>query len=346
MPFCVIRSSLCIDHVNWRRTPTHRPISKASSRACATPPADLIAALHVFLSARRNLVVREVVRPFANEHLRDVEPVSGDFRPRDLDALLVFALVIARLLSRHHQLDDARLTAISLDFAAHMIAAHTENVARDEVPPVIIPRSHLHDPVRQALHEAAFIVVGRSGVDHATLSRIDRLALCEVGTAHDLYGTRDELIADAYRHSYTDYWMRLNNFVNVLEPGYLATLFEAAINEADPDRRAFIIEFTLAFGHHDVLAGAANELITELESITEELDTITPDEVILLQAMIRILSYAMFGISMIEALCGSLTWEQLVPLGESIRLGILATHEKTWASLRDKLRRYYLTQVS
>ena len=304
---------------------------------------EFVAGLHVVLVSRRQGPLREVIDSFLDEHVRDFDPATREYQPRDARALTVFAVLAGRLLMLHHRLEEEELVKVGGQIVANIFTAAVDESTMNEpvpLPVVLAPRQR--DLVRIALSEAAFVVVGRSGVDHATFSRIARVAGCP--TAHDIYSSKSQLIATALRHDYIDPWMRLVNFVNILEPGYLAKMLHHA-TVMDPDRRRFTLEVSLAISYHPDIRTAAREHMDELESITTEIDDLSEDERVLLRVLIRIMAYSMFAVTFIESLVRTSPWEDLFYIGESIRMGVISGHEETWATLRTKLLRYYYSQI-
>ena len=305
---------------------------------------EFVAGLHVIVASRRQGPLREVIDAFLDEHVRDFDPVSRDYQPRDARVLTVFSVLAGRLLMLHHRVDEEELVKVGGQIIANIFTAHVDESFMHEpvsLPVVLAPRQR--DPVRVALSEAAFVVVGRSGVDHATFSRIARVAACP--TAWDMYSSKSQLIATALRHDYVDPWMRLVNFVNILEPGYLAKMLHHATNGMDADRRRFSVEVSLALSYHPDIRAAAREHMDELESISVEIDDLSDDERVLLRVLIRIMAYSMFAVAFTESLVRISPWEDLFHVGESIRLGVIAGYEETWVTLRTKLLRYYYSQI-
>jgi AcrR family transcriptional regulator len=297
----------------------------------------LIAGLHILLLSRRNPIVGEVVDEFIMTHVRRRRG-DGTYTAANPSGLIVFSMVIVHLFINTFYKVDPVFMANGVSVIRHMIAARTAPPDLTQIPPLQPAFAVPLDSLRARLSDAAFHVVGKSGFQLATVSRIARKAGVAASSIYKIYDSKEELIADCYLQAYRFHWMRLINFVHVLEPGVLSTMMSTALRDSNKPRREFALEFAIASAHNETLKKAAVKQMADLEDIIPDLDL---TEEIMLRQLIRFLTYALIGINMIEVLSGEASsWPDLVSFGESLRLGLLHGREETWAGLREKMLAY------
>jgi AcrR family transcriptional regulator len=295
-----------------------------------TTPAD-IAGLHLLLTARRIPTLLEEVEPFIDEHLRCEEPDDPTADASFVRSMAVFAMLIARVMSEFHFTafpgDTAVLERILLDaLSVGPNAADAIDLEETEAGSVPVP----DDDLKSQLGYATFVVVGKSGYTHATISRIARRANCSPGVIYKIYPSKEDLMVAAFDASLNPKWLQVDNFVKVLNPGHLAQSLYDMTSDANAIRRDFVLESALAAAYNPRIHESMKAPERDLVNITPLLGDTTDDERSTLVVVVRTFTFLVTGVSMLSAAFGELHRTNLSQFAEPFRRAVLEQCGPSW----------------
>ena len=152
----------------------------------------IAAGVLILVAARRNEVLNEVVRPMFVDH---IEEVTQSFSVIDILLSNIYGEI---LLSRGLALKNVDWSGVILMLcrAAGEALAHPVDVPVVDVAFPHLQFSHLDD-FDSALFTAVADVIGRVGVENATISRIARKASVNPASMYTRYRDKDELLQRA-----------------------------------------------------------------------------------------------------------------------------------------------------
>jgi AcrR family transcriptional regulator len=295
-----------------------------------TTPAD-IAGLHLLLSARRIPTLLEEVEPFIDEHLRCEESDGPTADARFVRSMAVFSMLVARVMSEFH------FTAFPGDLAVlERILRDTLSVEPSAADAIILEETGVRfvpvpeDDQKSQLGYATFVVVGKSGYTHATISRIARRANCSPGVIYKMYPSKEDLMVAAFDASLNPKWLQVDNFVKVLDAGYLAQSLYDMTSDANAIRRDFVLESALAAAYnpriHESMKAPGRSLVT----VTPLLGGVTEEERNALVVVVRTFAFLVTGVSMLSAAVGGLHRANLSQFTEPFRRAVLEQCGPSW----------------
>ena len=298
-----------------------------------------VAAFHVLLTSRRIPAVFEEVEPFILNVLRGDEAADPSTRTAHTRALSVFALLTALILANHHFGPEAndvvvleRLLndAFAADPSGDLIELEEPNVQFVPLPT---------EDLKSQLAYATFMVIGKSGYTHTTISRIARRAGCSPGLVYKLYESKVDLVVNAFRNSLNARWMRAENQARVLDEGRLAQSLYDTTSPVNAVRRNFVLEFSLAGVRVPEIHAAVHKQTLDLVAVVDLLD-VTPDERDVLNSVVRMIAFLTTGVTYLSAACDVLHCENLSQFTEPFRRSALAQCGANWDARRDLLMRF------
>lgn len=191
---------LIVEAATYRRQPISPERRTAFIASCWSPTVEVQLAVEMCLIAHRVPELSEIIPGEVLSWLDEVGlgPADGVLSAdRSIDLVMVAGVlgyVVLHPFARELVGDVERAVRV------------TEGPALEQVGPAPAPMAasqrlafEREDTIRNDLLAAAQIVVARSGVKRATLSRIGRVARLASATVYGHYADRDELIADILR---------------------------------------------------------------------------------------------------------------------------------------------------
>ena len=126
-------------------------------------------------------------------------------------------------------------------------------------------------------------------------------------------------------------WMKISNFVNVLEEGSITQLLYNSASHHNAVRRSFTLETALASAHSDKLRVAVLGQITELESVIPLLTNVSDDEKNRLRYLIRSIVFVSIGVTFLSTVTDSLAQLDFNQFAEPFRRAVLKDGVPTWS---------------
>ncbi|MHB2029415.1 MAG: TetR/AcrR family transcriptional regulator, partial [Acidimicrobiales bacterium] len=213
-----------------------------------------VAAIHLLFTARRIPALFEEVEFFVDNYLKRS---SYDEIPKGVTfsrGMILYAVVLVHIFA------DARLGQKDdyLDVLERTILNTLVCDARDVAPVALrSPAEYLNanssDDLDAQLTFATLSVVSKSGYTRATISRIARRANCSPGAIYKLYPSKEDLVIATLRKLMKARWMRVGNFVDVLQEGSITQLLYAAASPENELRMSFSLETGLTAFQSDKL---------------------------------------------------------------------------------------------
>ena len=300
---------------------------------------DDVAALHVLLTARRIPAVFEEIEPFIVDVLRGEEAADPLARAAHTRALAVFALLIALILANHHfgpnpndliVLEKILNDTFDADLSGDRIELQEANVQFVPAPT---------EELKSQLAYATFMVIGKSGYTHTTISRIARRAGCSPGLVYKLYDSKVDLVVSAFRNSLNARWMRADNQARILDEGHLAQSLYDTTSPVNAVRRNFVLEFSLAGVRVPEIHAAVLQQTLDLVATVDFLDA-TPDERDVVISVVRTIAFLTTGVTYLSAACDVLHCENLSQFTEPFRRSARALCGAQWDARRDLLMKF------
>jgi AcrR family transcriptional regulator len=189
------------------------------------------------------------------------------------------------------------------------------------------------DDLRTELAHATFGVVGKSGYTRATISRIARRANCSPGAIYKLYPSKEDLVIAAFHDLMRSRWMRVTNFVNVLEEGSITQLLFSATSTSNEVRQNFTLETALAAGQSERLRLAILSQLSELQALIPLLTNVSDDERLRLGYLIRSIMFITIGVTFLSTVVGSMQCTNFNQFAEPFRRAILKDGVPTWSEM-------------
>jgi len=300
---------------------------------------DDVAALHVLLTARRIPAVFEEIEPFIVDVLRGEEAADPLARAAHTRALAVFALLIALILANHHfgpnpndliVLETILNDTFDADLSGDRIELQEANVQFVPAPT---------EELKSQLAYATFMVIGKSGYTHTTISRIARRAGCSPGLVYKLYDSKVDLVVSAFRNSLNARWMRADNQARILDEGHLAQSLYDTTSPVNAVRRNFVLEFSLAGVRVPEIHAAVLQQTLDLVATVDFLDA-TPDERDVVISVVRTIAFLTTGVTYLSAACDVLHCGNLSQFTEPFRRSARALCGAQWDARRDLLMKF------
>ena len=290
-----------------------------------------VAALQLLLTARRIPALYEEVEPFITTYLARGDADDAHADPVFIRATAVFAMLITMIGNIFFfgaPVDDVAVLENVL-YDLFNTPASDDDVIDLHEPDVAGTPAPTSD-LKSQLGYATFLVVGKSGYTHATISRIARRAKCSPGVIYRIFASKEDLVIASFRATLNARWMRIDNFSRLLDRGGLAqSLFDttASINTV---RRDFVLEFTLGATNvpklHQTLVAQTEELVASIPY----LDNISVERATTLSSIVRLIAYVTTGITLVSGACGVLHNENLSQFTEPLRRAMLKQSGPEW----------------
>ncbi|HEY1825674.1 MAG TPA: TetR/AcrR family transcriptional regulator [Acidimicrobiales bacterium] len=311
------------------QSPSARSVRELFEVVRDASPAD-VASVHLLLTARRIPTLNEEVEPFILTRF-DFDPEASE-RDKAVFArgLTLFAMTMMQIFSVSQFGWDR-------DFqeALERLVAETLIVDPESVTPVALLESDDRvvmapgDDLKAQLAYATFGVVGKSGYTRATISRIARRANCSPGAIYKLYPSKEDLVIAAFHDLMRARWMKVANFVDILEEGSLAQLLHASASVHNAVRQNFTLETTLAGAHNDKLRAAVLGQIAELEAIGP-LINVSDEETDGLRYLVRSVVFLTVGVNFLSTVTNVTRRVDFNQFTEPFRRALLADAVPSW----------------
>ncbi|HVA69770.1 MAG TPA: TetR/AcrR family transcriptional regulator [Acidimicrobiales bacterium] len=298
-----------------------------------TQPADM-ACVQLLLTARRIPTLHEEVEPFIHNYLERELCSSPDVSPAHTRGITIFALLIVQIMADRQFGQDENYHAVLETLLLETLSTDPKDVG--EVPLhdrddgiVLAPG----DDLRTELAHATFGVVGKSGYTRATISRIARRANCSPGAIYKLYPSKEDLVIAAFHDLMRARWMRVSNFVNVLEEGSITQLLYNATSTSNTVRQSFTLETALAAAQSERLRLAIFSQLSELQALIPLLTNLSDDERARLGYLIRSIMFITIGVTFLSTVVGSMQGTNFNQFAEPFRRAILKNGVPTWSEM-------------
>jgi len=313
--------------------PTEESVGAIFEYMRAATPADQ-ACVQVLLTARRIPTLHEEVEPFLHDYLE-----KGSSNPEGTSAtftrgLTVFSMMLIQLFANAQFGSDPAYQGALQELLLETLQTDPRDIAdvalREPDDRIILAPS---DDLRQQLAYATFGVVGKSGYTRATISRIARRASCSPGAIYKLYLSKEDLVIAAFQDLMRARWMRITNFIDVLEEGSITQLLYNSASSENEVRQSFTLETALAAVHSDKLRAAILGQLGELESVIPLLVNISDDDKNRLRYLIRSITFATVGVTFLSTVTNALQNTNLNQFAEPFRRAILKGCVPTWSEM-------------
>jgi AcrR family transcriptional regulator len=296
-------------------------------------PAD-VASVHLLLTARRIPTLNEEVEPFVLTRFA-IDPDAGA-RTNAMFArgLTLFAMTMMQIFAVSQFGWDRNFQE-----ALERMVVDTLLVDPDEVKPVELHDSDERivlmpsDDLKAQLAYATFGVVGKSGYTRATISRIARRANCSPGAIYKLYPSKEDLVIAAFHDLMRARWMKISNFVDLLDEGALAQLLSNSASVNNSVRQSFTLEISLAGAHSDKLRAAILGQIGELEGIVPLLTNADEGQKTGLRYMVRSVIFLTVGVNFLSTVTDVTRHVDFNQFTEPFRRALLRDAVPSWPEL-------------
>jgi len=313
--------------------PTEESVGAIFEYMRASTPADN-ACVQVLLTARRIPTLHEEVEPFLHDYLE-----KGSSNPEGASAtftrgLTVFSMMLIQLFADAQFGTDQTYQDTLQQLLLQTLQTDPRDISdvalREPDDRIILAPG---DDLKQQLAYATFGVVGKSGYTHATISRIARRANCSPGAIYKIYLSKEDLVIAAFQDLMRARWMRISNFVDVLEEGSITQLLYNSASSENEVRQNFTLETALAAVHSDKLRLAILGQLGELEAIIPLLINIGDDDKDRLRYLIRSITFATIGVTFLSTVTNALQSTDLNQFAEPFRRAILKDCVPTWSEM-------------
>lgn len=318
--------------------PTIASVSAIFEYMDQSTPAD-DACIRVLFTARRIPTLQEEVEPFIRDYLEMWSRVSSDESAIFTRGIMVFSIVLIQIFAGDlfgtepgylDVLQKSLLEALQTD------PRDVSDIEFHELDERMVFAQG--DDLKQQLAYATFSVVGKSGYTRATISRIARRANCSPGAIYKLYPSKEELVIAASIELTQARWMKVRNFINVLEEGSISRLLFSSASGENAVHQSFLLETSLAAAHSEKLRESLLNQYSEIESIIPLLKDVTDDEINRLRFLIRSITFTTVGVSFMSTVIGDMQHINFNQFAEPFRRAILKDAKPTWNAMRQKIR--------
>jgi hypothetical protein len=128
-------------------------------------------------------------------------------------------------------------------------------------------------------------------------------------------------------------WMKISNFVNVLEEGSITQLLHTSASHQNAVRRSFTLETALASAQSEKLRAAILGQLSELEAVIPLLAHVSDDEKNRLRYLIRSIMFVSIGITFLSTVTESLEQLDFNQFAEPFRRAVLKDGVPTWSAM-------------
>ncbi len=296
-----------------------------------------VAMVHVLLTSRRFVVVREEVETFIHDDLETCAPELS--APQYSRALTLFAFALFGIIASSQDLlpiDDVgglqTLLLASLRVTPHEIVAHESSDESEFASP------HVAGDLSARLAFHTFVTVGSSGYARATISRITRRADCSPGAIYKVFPSKEELVIHAVRTIMEAPWITLSSLANILEPGHLSHILYATASDVSSTRKFFTLEVAIASVHCEKIRSAVQLRLRDLETTVSLLDELDAPTRARLTDVIRIVTYLTLGVGFLSTMTRAADRTDFTQIAEPLRLAMLEHLVPDWSDVGRQLK--------
>jgi AcrR family transcriptional regulator len=297
----------------------------------AATPAD-VACVQLLLTSRRIPTVHEEVEPFIHDYLEREFDEPSLQSAAFTRGITIFAMTMVQIFADSQFGWDRDYQSVLEKLLLETLETDPRDVdevkLEEPVDQIILAPG---DDLKTQLAYATFGVVGKSGYTRATISRIARRANCSPGAIYKLYPSKEDLVIAAFHDLMRARWMKISNFVNVLEEGSITQLLYNSASHHNAVRRSFTLETALASAHSDKLRVAVLGQISELEAVIPLLTNISDDEKNRLRYLIRSIIFVSIGVTFLSTVTDSLANLDFNQFAEPFRRAVLKDGVPTWS---------------
>ncbi|MHB8379360.1 MAG: TetR/AcrR family transcriptional regulator [Acidimicrobiales bacterium] len=297
----------------------------------AATPAD-VACVHLLLTSRRIPTVHEEVEPFIHDYLERGFDATSTESATFTRGITIFAMTMVQIFADSQCGWDRDYQSVLEKLLLETLETDPRDVdeVRLEEPGeqiVLAPG----DDLKTQLAYATFGVVGKSGYTRATISRIARRANCSPGAIYKLFPSKEDLVIAAFHDLMRARWMKISNFVNVLEEGSITQLLHNSASRQNAVRGSFTLETALAAAQSDKLRVAVLGQLSELEAVIPLLAHVSDDEKNRLRYLIRSIMFVSIGVTFLSTVTDSLGHLDFNQFAEPFRRAVLKDGVPTWS---------------
>jgi AcrR family transcriptional regulator len=298
-----------------------------------TTPED-VASIQLLLTARRIPTLHEEVEPFIHNYLERELCSSPDVSASHTRGITIFAMMVVQIIADAQFGFDQNYQAVLETLLLETLTTDPSDIAdvplHDRDDRIVLAPG---DDLRTELAHATFGVVGKSGYTRATISRIARRANCSPGAIYKLYPSKEDLVIAAFHDLMRARWMRVSNFVDVLEEGSITQLLYSATSSTNSVRQSFTLETALASAQSERLRLAILSQLSELQALIPLLTNISDDERERLGYLIRSIMFITIGVTFLSTVVGSMQATNFNQFAEPFRRAILKDGVPTWSEM-------------
>ncbi|MFZ1062390.1 MAG: TetR/AcrR family transcriptional regulator [Acidimicrobiales bacterium] len=296
------------------------------------------AMVHLLLTARRIPVLGEEVQEFLTNYLMREDCRTEGASATFTRALCLFSLLTVQIIfSRHVQRPGHYFDRLE-GWMTSAFQTDPDSVPDVELVEPTEPYAMV-EPVdlESTLAAATFLVVGKSGYAHATITRIARRANCSPGSIYSLYDSKEELVVAAYNRTLPERWSRIAYFMHFLDQGFLTQRLYLYTHPLNETWRNFLLEFSLASANNSLLYQAHEAQDRGLSTLAPLIPDATDEELVILGHIITVLSLLTYGIAFLATTTGSLECTNYSQFAEPFRRSILNEVGTTWVQLCERV---------
>jgi AcrR family transcriptional regulator len=296
-----------------------------------------VAMVHVLLTSRRFVIVREEVERFIND---DLETCPSELsQPQHSRVLTLFAFALFGIIASSQDLlaiaDVGGLQALlleSLKVAPHEIIARQSGDEREFASP------HVASDLSARLAFHTFVTVGSSGYARATISRITRRTDCSPAAIYKVFPSKEELVIHAVRTIMEAPWITLSSLADILEPGHLSHILYATASDVSSARKLFTLEVAIASVHAANIRSAVQLRLRDLEAAVTVLDDVDVATRARLIDVVRIVTYLTLGVGFLSTMTRATDRTDFTQIAEPLRLAMLEHLVPNWSDVRGRLK--------
>ena len=293
-----------------------------------------VASIRLLLTARRIPTLHEEVEPFIRNYLEREVCSSPEVSATHTRGITVFAMMMVQVIADAQFGQDEAYQAVLKRLLHETLTTDPNDVGEvqlhDRNDGIVLAPG---DDLRTELAHATFGVVGKSGYTRATISRIARRANCSPGAIYKLYPSKEDLVIAAFNDLMRARWMRVSNFVDVLEEGSITQLLYSATSSSDSVRQSFTLETALAASQSERLRLAIFSQLSELQALIPLLTNISDDERDRLGYLVRSIMFITVGVTFLSTVVTSMQCTNFNQFAEPFRRAVLKDGVPTWSEM-------------
>jgi hypothetical protein len=148
-----------------------------------------------------------------------------------------------------------------------------------------------------------------------------------------LYPSKEDLVIAAFNDLMRARWMRVSDFVDVLQEGSITQLLYSASSSNNSVRQSFTLETALAASQSERLRLAILNQLSELQALIPLLSNISDDERERLGYLIRSIMFITIGVTFLSTVVTSMQATNFNQFAEPFRRAILKDGVPTWSEM-------------